>query len=890
MPTAIWGELESQDDEAYPLVLLKHLLQQMMTQFAARGGCIALFDEGLSQMVIRLHVRMCDANPVAQSNTASEGVPAPAVRRATINLQDPSASAVGRLKSSLETPEELEDIAPQESDLFPVGTAYPLGQDLIGYTWREGRSCIMQHESYIASFRRGRQICQQADLPLPTWYFALPIQDPDQTLGTQGKKRQPRALGVVVLYQTTQMPGFHLKQRQEAPIFSERMALYLQNHTLRRARRRTSASMQRLQQITASFPATVNLADLMEQAYQFVTEVLTVSSMLVTLFDRDSVKIYDVFAIRDSQRVEGLPAQALAPQERPVWWRITQQEKRSLLFNPTQLESGDYDELLQGIWGDQRKTESFLLLPLKMFTRVLGSLCLTCTYPHAFSHEEVQVLETMVQIMTVSMENARLYERSRLMLRKARQREESLAAMNSALQAVSAVLNLGEMLDNFVKVVANLVQAEMCVFFQLSADKAELVAQALYAPKSKGKVDEILLFQSDDKEKHAELIEMIHLPFKGSLLERLVNEGSFFYLDAPMVDELAQVSSEGGVIFLRETHIQKMIMIPVQYQTELVGILAIHTPRQNRVFRPEEIGMLLAICSQTASAMRNGQLFEQINEANAELQHMNKLKDEFIVTASHELRTPLSAISGYASLLKRQSARATPEQVLRFATRIMASTQQLSALVANMTDAANMDALGKKLDVNISSVQVWAAAQVAVSMVSINIEQKVTMEIPADLWVQCDPVLLRQVIINLLDNAAKYSPPDGAIKFIARPTTLAEVPLPEELIDHASLIEQGGDLPVVLVSVHDEGEGVQPEEQQRIFEKFVRATRSLTTPVRGSGLGLYICRRYMEAMGGKLWLEQSIPGEGSVFSFYLPRSSPPPETGDEQYEPEPGIS
>ncbi|MGZ3627610.1 MAG: sensor histidine kinase, partial [Ktedonobacteraceae bacterium] len=93
------------------------------------------------------------------------------------------------------------------------------------------------------------------------------------------------------------------------------------------------------------------------------------------------------------------------------------------------------------------------------------------------------------------------------------------------------------------------------------------------------------------------------------------------------------------------------------------------------------------------------------------------------------------------------------------------------------------------------------------------------------------------------------------------------------------------DLPVALVRVCDEGEGISPEDQQKIFEKFVRASRSLTTPIRGSGLGLYICRRYIEAMGGRLWLEQSIPGEGSVFSFYLPCIEPPVEkSGDDESE------
>ena len=82
--------------------------------------------------------------------------------------------------------------------------------------------------------------------------------------------------------------------------------------------------------------------------------------------------------------------------------------------------------------------------------------------------------------------------------------------------------------------------------------------------------------------------------------------------------------------------------------------------------------------------------------------------------------------------------------------------------------------------------------------------------------------------------------------------------------------------------VQDQGEGVEPADQLKIFEKFVRAPRSLTTPVRGSGLGLYISRRNVEAMGGKLWLESSVPNEGSTFSFYLPRIDPPIGTGEHE--------
>jgi signal transduction histidine kinase len=98
--------------------------------------------------------------------------------------------------------------------------------------------------------------------------------------------------------------------------------------------------------------------------------------------------------------------------------------------------------------------------------------------------------------------------------------------------------------------------------------------------------------------------------------------------------------------------------------------------------------------------------------------------------------------------------------------------------------------------------------------------------------------------------------------------------------DYRHIVE-GHDPPIALVRVCDEGEGIPPDDQAKIFEKFAPASRSFTTPIRGSGLGLYICRSYIEAMGGKLWLEQSIPGEGSIFGFYLMRIKTPIQVSEQ---------
>lgn len=122
--------------------------------------------------------------------------------------------------------------------------------------------------------------------------------------------------------------------------------------------------------------------------------------------------------------------------------------------------------------------------------------------------------------------------------------------------------------------------------------------------------------------------------------------------------------------------------------------------------------------------------------------------------------------------------------------------------------------------------------------------------IPPSLAVQADPARLRQVLLNVSVNALKYSPPGSPIIFSARPIR--------------------DPVPSVVMSVIDKGNGIAPRDQDRLFQRFIRLERDLNSTIRGSGLGLYISRRLVEAMGGKIWVDSSgIPGEGSSFNIQL---------------------
>ena len=186
MPNATWGDPEPRADEAYSPALLRQLLHQMMGQFAASGACIALFDESIGQMVVRMHVRARSANSApAQAGTEPERINS-ASRRTTIQL-NPASTITGGLRHPSQPLEKLDIILVHNGDLFPVGAAYPIDHDMIGYVWRTGEAYIMRHEDYMAMFHPGQTLPSQAEIP-PSWYLVAPILEP--TIQNDGQNRR----------------------------------------------------------------------------------------------------------------------------------------------------------------------------------------------------------------------------------------------------------------------------------------------------------------------------------------------------------------------------------------------------------------------------------------------------------------------------------------------------------------------------------------------------------------------------------------------------------------------------------------------------------------------------------------------------------------------------
>jgi PAS domain S-box-containing protein len=226
---------------------------------------------------------------------------------------------------------------------------------------------------------------------------------------------------------------------------------------------------------------------------------------------------------------------------------------------------------------------------------------------------------------------------------------------------------------------------------------------------------------------------------------------------------------------------------------------------------------------------------------------LDELKAEFIATASHELRTPLAAVYGAAQTLRRHDFALDDAGRERFISMIVDESNRLAAIVnqillANQLDVGRLDLVTEPFDaVDLAERVVESARSHAPDHVTFDVHAP--EDVPP---VAADKDRARQVLVNLVENAVKYSPGGGRIE------------LGLEAADGA-----------VVFRVVDEGMGIPADEQRRIFEKFYRLDPNMLQGIGGTGLGLYICKELVERMGGSIWLE-SEEGKGSTFFFQLP--------------------
>lgn len=294
---------------------------------------------------------------------------------------------------------------------------------------------------------------------------------------------------------------------------------------------------------------------------------------------------------------------------------------------------------------------------------------------------------------------------------------------------------------------------------------------------------------------------------------------------------------------------QKSVAITLAREERVMALIILES--RNKDFCPPDMQSFLSrLGSHAAMALSNAILYSEVQQANS-------AKSEFVSLVSHELKTPMTAIKGYADLIAQGAVGPINEVQANFLSTIRANVNRMANLVSDLADVSRIEA--GKLHLEFEATSVQEVLQEVIRTVSTQLEEKkqqIQLELSSDLpAVWCDRNRLIQIFNNLVSNAIKYSPPETTIEIKCFQTND-----PREGQTHQR---------VVLSSVRDQGVGISPEDQAKIFQKFFRSEDPKVRENPGTGLGLNITKYLVEIQGGQIWFE-SQPGVGTTFYFTIP--------------------
>jgi signal transduction histidine kinase len=400
-------------------------------------------------------------------------------------------------------------------------------------------------------------------------------------------------------------------------------------------------------------------------------------------------------------------------------------------------------------------------------------------------------------------------------------RGDQLEAVNRVARALGSSLEQDEALERFLGEVRSVFEFDRLAIVLLEGDEAVVMGNS-------GRGGDSLFPRG------------IGRPVAGSVIEDVLRGGQTIVrgdmADNPRYPEERELSALG---------LQSRVVAPLTLGGQLLGILSVSREEADG-FGEDEVELITLLARQLAAAVQNIRTYTAERNAAEELRRLSALRADFVSLVSHELRAPMASVIGCAATLRARWRELSADQRESFLALIEQETGRLSTLVGDVLDTSRIEAgtftyaFG---DVDVGDLVREAASMVSLGTDEVTVTASVVEPLPA---VRGDRDRLRQLLLNLLSNAAKYTVSGDEIEVRAA----------------------AADTGAVVVSVEDHGPGIPPEQQRLVFEKFGRVNSGGRSKP-GAGLGLFIARSIAEAHGGTLDV-RSDPGSGATFTIRLP--------------------
>ena len=544
----------------------------------------------------------------------------------------------------------------------------------------------------------------------------------------------------------------------------------------------TTEHVRRLQIVTDAALAHLRLDDLLDALLERTRQILEVDTCAILLLDEETNELVARAALGIEEEVE---QGVRVPVGAGFAGRIAA-EKR-----PVILDDVDHAHVLNPLLR-KKGIKSMFGVPLVVEGEVRGVMHVGSLHPRAFAEDEVQLLQLVGDRAALAIEHARLFEAER----SARERIEHVQAVTDA---ALAHLEVNELLNVLLPRIRDILRSDTCAVLLLDPQTNELVARAAL-----GIEEEV----------------GVRIPIGAGFAGRVAGEARPMVID---VDEYPVFNP-----ILRRKKLKTMVGVPLIVRGVSLGVLHVGTltPRQ---FTRDEVDLLQIVAERVAIAIERAQLHEDLIQ-------LDQLKLNFVAIASHELRTPATSVYGVLRTLADRGSELSEELREELLQVGVEQGERLRRLLEELLDLSRLDA--RAVSVSPRPVVLKAALADVVEGSAAGADA-VELDIPEDLAVVVDPLVLERVVSNLLANAVRYGAPPIRIFAQQRDRHLR-------------------------VGVEDSGPGVPKELEGRIFDRFARGGGAT-----GHGLGLAIARAYAQAHGGDLVYDPQ-PG-GARFELLIPQ-------------------